>query len=629
MWELITRSRNRYYITETEEEAKVKLSEKAAACASAIEALNSKIKAAKLTGMETAGAEKAAAYLSQAAEVLKKEGKGLDEPITPERIAAIRPAFDAVFNAEHALDAQPTGRANSQMVYDAANKKIVLFGGSGQDRCMSDTWVYDVTKRTWEQRWPELVPSPRQGHAMVYLSKSKRVLLIGGQTISGSFRSLPHQVWLYDTGSNTWSLLVSLPPLKKKQKAEFPCGNAHGEPYGGADSFALAAVTEDETVVALTTGQKWLATWGMKVDVSKTLDTTVGLAPGTLSRSMQASGYDKAGKPDPAKMESFFKNLKTNEWTFAPKIPRRPSWRAWNTTAYDPDRQQFLLWGGGHVTYMGTEVSHYSIRSGLWTISYGPDVPHAPTGGFYVKASRSFSNRPHVPVHAYQAYAYDPPSGKMFYLSWAYDAVKGEWDPDPYSGLKSGGAMRTLLETTPHGVFSLSESGLFRFDAKEKAWKKMSWQGPAFGRAWCDGHALCYDSKRDCLWMANKNIFKYDIKTGTVTKAKAQIPGFLGKFALWREQVYIPDADLILLMRLFKAPDGKVKNVAWEPDTGKYYFIEMPFMSRGKPAKIKKSFSWSHALHYDAKLKLVILNTQREPIFLRFDRATAKLEEAK
>jgi len=42
-------------------------------------------------------------------------------------------------------------------------------------------------------------------------------------------------------------------------------------------------------------------------------------------------------------------------------------------------------------------------------------------------------------LHAYQAYAYDPPSGKMFYLNRAYDVRKGEWDPAPYPGLKSSG----------------------------------------------------------------------------------------------------------------------------------------------------------------------------------------------
>jgi hypothetical protein len=627
VWGLITLCRNRYMITETAGEAKAKLSERAAAVASSVEKLAAEVGGAKLEGAEAAAAKVAGGKLTECAALLKAKSSALDGKITAETLAALRPAFDAAEYAERALDSQPTGRANSQMVFDAGSRKIVLFGGSGLDRCMSDTWIYDVKSRKWEQRWPELVPSPRQGHAMVWLPKSKQVLLVGGQTILGSFRGLPHQVWTYETAANEWKLLVSLPPRGKKEPARYPHGEPRGEPYGGASSGLVAAATEDDVVVSMSLGGGGRATWAMKADPAKSIDAgAVGAKPGTLSRSMRAEDYDAAGTPDAGKMDAFIKGLKPNHWTYAPKIPKRPSWRAWNTTAYDPDRKQFLLWGGGHVTYMGTEISHYSVRSGLWTISYSPDVPHAPTGGFYVKAGLSFNTRPQVPVHAYQAYAYDPPSGKMFYLSRAYDVRKGEWEAEPYPGLKSSGCMRTLLETTPHGVFALSEHGLYKFEAKEKSWKKMPWEGPGFGRAWCDGHALCYDSKRDCLWMAHGSIMKYDIKTGKVTKSPAARPAVLGKFALWREQVHIPDADILLLMRLFKGPGGKKGNVAWDPASGKYYFVDLPFVDAGgKPAKTGRGFSWSQALHYDRDLKLAILNTQREPIFLRFDRKTAKM----
>jgi Galactose oxidase, central domain len=631
VWGLITLCRNRYNLTETDSEGKAKLSASAAAIAKSVAVLAAKVKVAKLKGSEAAAAKVAVEKLEAAAATLKSVGAKLEGLITAELIAELRPAFEAAKRTERALDSQPTGRANSQMVFDAASGKIVLFGGSGLDRCLSDTWVYDVKTRKWEQRWPKIVPSPRQGHAMVYLPKSKRVVLIGGHTINGGFRTLAHQTWAYDTGKNEWKLVISLPARAKRQPANYPHGEAGGEPYAGASSGLVAAVTKDDVVVAISMGGKGRVTWAAKLEpagAGAIKASEIGVKPGTISWSMRASSYDKVAVPEPGKMQSFMKGLKPNVWTYAPKIPKRPSWRAWNTTAYDPDRQQFLLWGGGHVTYMGTEISHYSVRSGLWNISYSPDAPHAPTGGFYVKASLSFASRPQVPVHAYQAYAYDPPSGKMFYLSRAYDVRKGEWDPEPYPGLKSSGCMKTLLETTPHGVFALSGHGLYKFEAKEKSWKKMPWNGPKFGNAWCDGHALCYDSKRDCLWMANSSIFKYDIKSGTVTKSLASKPAVLGKFALWREQVHIPEADLILLMRMFKSPDGKMKNVAWDPESGKYHFVELAFNSGGKTKVMKKNpFSWSQALHYDRKLKLVLLSTQREPIFLRFDRKTAKLKE--
>ena len=67
----------------------------------------------------------------------------------------------------------------------------------------------------------------------------------------------------------------------------------------------------------------------------------------------------------------------------------------------------------------------------------------------------------------------------------------------------------------------------------------------------------------------------------------------------------------------------------WWAATAKHSFVELPFVTDGKPkAMTKNPFSWSQALHYDRRLNAAILNTQRRPWFLRFDHKTAKMEEA-
>lgn len=326
----------------------------------------------------------------------------------------------------------------------------------------------------------------------------------------------------------------------------------------------------------------------------------------------------KEDLPDPAAVRKFYEELKPNTWT--PLKPPKPvDHRAWNTTAYDPDRQQFLWWGGGHVTYMGTDVAHYSVRANRWTIGYAPDLATEPTGGFYVKAALSFQDRPQIPVHAYQAYAYDPPSGKMLYLDRAYDVHARQWDVDPYPGLQHRGVMNTLLATTPRGVVALSEHGLFRFDAQAKEWKKLPWKSTG-ERVWCDGNGLLYDSKRDCLWYATGNIYRYDFKTGTVEKLDVARPKRLGEWALWREHAYLPEADLILLMQTFKNAAGEDTHVAFDPASRKYYEVQL----EGRP----RADRWTAALHYDPKLGVALLHDGRSEVWaLRFDRATARMEE--
>jgi hypothetical protein len=246
----------------------------------------------------------------------------------------------------------------------------------------------------------------------------------------------------------------------------------------------------------------------------------------------------------------------------------------------------------------------------------------------------TFQDRPAMPwAHAYKGYEYDP-CGKMFLLNRAYDVRAREWEPKAYPGLKSGGLMHSLVEHTPHGVVCLSQHGLYRFDAAAGEWKKLPWKGPGFGRAWCDGHALLYDSKRDCLWMAHTQIFRYDFKTGAVTKLDVKRPAVLKdplrKFALMREQAYLPDADLLLLMRRGPGKDGKLKNIAWDPNTLKYYWVDLPFIEKGKPAKVG-GFSWACAIAYDPTYKAVLLNESRARRVwaLKFDRKTARMEEVR
>jgi hypothetical protein len=358
-------------------------------------------------------------------------------------------------------------------------------------------------------------------------------------------------------------------------------------------------------------------------------------------RSYDPAFYERGVAPDPTWGQETFGALKPNTWTLL-EPPKAVDKCGWGTTAYDPDRQQLLFWGGGHSEYKGTNVFHYSVRTGLWSASCAPDHVLEWSGGFLCPALLSFRNRPHVPVHAYQAYAYDPPSGRMVAVrgtTFLYNVAERRWEFPPVATPFHGGVMHVSLETTPRGVVCWTEerggrgdAKLFLFDGTAPAWRRLPQKGPKIQGPWCDGSGLCLDTKRNCLWLApRKAIFRYDLGSGLVAKAPAAVPRVLGKFALWREQVHVPDADLILLMRLFKTPDGELGNVAFDPETGKYHFLELPFVSRGKPHAFRRPgtnpFSWSSALHYDATFKVVLLHHPPNVWALRLDRKTAKMTE--
>ncbi|MCX7804351.1 MAG: kelch repeat-containing protein [Planctomycetota bacterium] len=616
---------NRFAVTETVAEARADLAAAAAGLASAAERLAGEIEAAGLERHEKAAGEMGARRLRAAAAAVRAAGPALAGRITPEKIAAVRTARVVFEQAVDALAPEPPGRARSQTAFDPVNGKIVLFGGDGLDRTLSDTWVYDCASRTWEQRFPAKCPAPRAGHILAWLPKSKRIVLAGGY----SRTPLPQEIWTCDVAANRWDILFA--------------GPESGSKGGGRSAGDLPSVTARETQVGAVSGDDVLVctvgsavTWACKVDPSKAdpaLAAARGCDPGTYAfNTIDPAKWESAASPDPEGMARKLRELPVNRWTslkfplYAPGATNR-----WGTTAYDTDRHQLLFWGGGHATSHENDVAHFGLLGGFWTIGYHPDDPIE-----IVYASQpvplSFNDRCHVPIHAYKAYCYDPTAGKMFYFDRAYNPAVREWEPAPFPGVEHRGPMHSHMESTPKGAVVYSEKGLFRFDAASGAWKKLPWDGPKFGAIWCDGHSLCYDSKRDCLWLASdKAIFRYEMATGKAEKADVKKPAALGQFFFWGEEVYLPEADLILLMQLFKKPDGTPSNAAFDPSSGKFFWVDLKFAEEdGKPVSFKDNpFSWHDALAYDPELKLVVLNNSsaRKVWVLRFERKTAALAE--
>jgi len=637
---------NRFAVTETDQEAKADVAARAAELAAAAEKLAADVKAAGLQGSEQGAGAVAVARLESAAAAVKAAGPKLAAKMTPEIIAEVRAARVVFEQVVDALAAEPPGRARSQTAFDPVHKKIVLFGGDGLDRVLSDTWLYDCATRTWEQRFPARCPAPRAGHILAWLPKAGKIVLAGGYSRDW----LAQEIWTYDVAANEWAMLLHVPLKPEDYGRQHFSPNAPRVTSRGPQT---GAVNEDDTLVCIQSAPPGLITWACKADPSAPLAEGAASTSGAYTfNRIDPALWEKAANPDPDKVRQFLADMPANQWTSLPFARYAPgATNRWGTTAYDTDRHQLLFWGGGHATSQEDDVAHYSVRGGCWTIGYHPDDPIEIIYAT-VPTPLSYNDRVHVPIHAYKAYCYDASAGKMFYFDRAYDPAVREWEPTLFPGLEHRGPMGSFMAPTPQGAVAYSEKGLFRFDAKANQWQKLPWNGPAFGAIWCDGHALRYDSRRDCLWLANdKAIFRYDLPTSKVEKLAVKKPKALGQFIFWGEEVYLPDAggwppapgpkappsasgpsraDLILLMRLFKKPDGKLGNVAWDPAENKFYWVGLAFVENGKPVEFKDSpFSWSDALRYDPELKLVLLNNSsaRKVWALKFDRKSARLAE--
>ncbi|WP_438031795.1 Kelch repeat-containing protein [Sorangium sp. So ce204] len=78
--------------------------------------------------------------------------------------------------------ASPSPRADHAMAYDAARKRVVLFGGFAGGTSRGDTWTWDG--RTWTEVRPAgSSPAPRHAHTMTYDPARRRITLFGGSRV--------------------------------------------------------------------------------------------------------------------------------------------------------------------------------------------------------------------------------------------------------------------------------------------------------------------------------------------------------------------------------------------------------------------------------------------------------------
>jgi hypothetical protein len=101
---------------------------------------------------------------------------------------------------------------------------------------------------------------------------------------------------------------------------------------------------------------------------------------------------------------------------------------------------------------------------------------------------------------------------------------------------------------------------------------------------------------------------------------------------------HIADQDLVLFMPV-KSKDGKPANYCFDPEDGKWYWLELPYRTGDKTVAPRLDYNgywWDSALNYDAEAKVAMLslpwgNMRSGPRYagrvwlLKLDRKTAKM----
>jgi hypothetical protein len=141
-----------------------------------------------------------------------------------------------------------------------------LFGGKGnRSHYFNDIWAYTPATTTWHELTPtSILPPGRFGHSIVYDPADRELLLFGG--VVGTTGQPANDLWTYSFKSNTWahlhpadagppartypSMAYDLPPAKRSSSADGPAparsatpGPTTPPPANGPNSTPPAALT--------------------------------------------------------------------------------------------------------------------------------------------------------------------------------------------------------------------------------------------------------------------------------------------------------------------------------------------------------------------------------------------------
>ncbi len=130
-------------------------------------------------------------------------------------------------------------RRSHTAVYDAAQNRMVVFGGLVSTGDTNDVWGFSLSANQWVLLAPPdnsaTSPSFRRSHAAVFDAANQRMLVFGGS--GGSTGLSSGDLWAFELGSGTpqWSILPvsSTTPVRESHAMIYDAANQRAVLFGG------------------------------------------------------------------------------------------------------------------------------------------------------------------------------------------------------------------------------------------------------------------------------------------------------------------------------------------------------------------------------------------------------------
>lgn len=153
-------------------------------------------------------------------------------------------AFNLATNAWQNLTpsgTRPLRRCLHHAVYDAANNRMLLYGGcaSGFGPCpLADLWSFDLNTNRWVELDSPERPPARQHYGMTFDTVHNRLILFGG-----SGNELLNDTWFYDVPSGQWRAATvegTLPNPRSRLESAYASDRGQTFFFGGLTDNGLS-----------------------------------------------------------------------------------------------------------------------------------------------------------------------------------------------------------------------------------------------------------------------------------------------------------------------------------------------------------------------------------------------------
>lgn len=250
----------------------------------------------------------------------------------------------------------PAPRAWASAVFDAQNRRMVVFGGRSGGTDYNDVWAFDLSNHTWTDLTPSSggAPAPRRTPGSIYDPLAHRMVTWSGQAPGVFF----NDAWSFDLTTNAWTLLS-------------PAGGPPNVRYGVAVAWDPAA-GELVTFAGFTNMGRFHDTWRLDPAVESWTDVTPGTTP--LERCLHAACHDAVGgrmimyggQNSGALDDIWAFDLTTDTWTDLTPVSRPPG-RYFASMVYDEANRRATVFGGHTNAGLTGEVWVFDLWTGAWT----------------------------------------------------------------------------------------------------------------------------------------------------------------------------------------------------------------------------------------------------------------------